>query len=128
MSKAVDQLANERTFLAWMRTALGIMAFGFVVEKFTLFMKQFAIIIAKNGPSEALSVHSTYASVFGITLVLLGGFIAIFSFFTYKRREKQIEKEAYVSFTPLALLLTVALALIAMLLAAYLIYSDYRMP
>jgi len=29
-------LANERTFLAWIRTSIGIMAFGFVVEKFGL--------------------------------------------------------------------------------------------
>jgi putative membrane protein len=29
-------MANERTFLAWIRTGIGIMAFGFVVEKFGL--------------------------------------------------------------------------------------------
>jgi putative membrane protein len=33
-------MANERTFLTWIRTSIGIMAFGFVVEKFTLFMRQ----------------------------------------------------------------------------------------
>jgi uncharacterized membrane protein YidH (DUF202 family) len=29
-------MANERTFLAWIRTSIGMMAFGFVVEKFAL--------------------------------------------------------------------------------------------
>lgn len=33
-------MANERTFLAWIRTSIGIMAFGFVMEKFALFVKQ----------------------------------------------------------------------------------------
>jgi len=33
-------MANERTFLACIRTSIGIMAFGFVVEKFGLFMRQ----------------------------------------------------------------------------------------
>lgn len=33
---ARDHMANERTFLAWIRTSIGIMAFGFVVEKFAL--------------------------------------------------------------------------------------------
>ena len=33
-------IANERTFLAWIRTSIGVMAFGFVVEKFALFIKQ----------------------------------------------------------------------------------------
>ena len=31
-----DHAANERTFLAWVRTAIAIMAFGFLVEKFDL--------------------------------------------------------------------------------------------
>ena len=30
-------MANERTFLAWIRTSIGLIAFGFVVEKFCLF-------------------------------------------------------------------------------------------
>ena len=34
-----DHAANERTFLAWVRTAIAIMAFGFVVEKFDLFLR-----------------------------------------------------------------------------------------
>ena len=36
-----NHLANERTFLAWIRTSVGLMAFGFVVVKFSLFVKQF---------------------------------------------------------------------------------------
>jgi putative membrane protein len=34
-----DHAANERTFLAWVRTAIAIMAFGFLVEKFDLFLR-----------------------------------------------------------------------------------------
>ena len=34
-----DHAANERTFLAWVRTAIAIMAFGFMVEKFDLFLR-----------------------------------------------------------------------------------------
>jgi putative membrane protein len=33
-----DQAANERTFLAWLRTAIAVIAFGFVIEKFNLFV------------------------------------------------------------------------------------------
>jgi putative membrane protein len=38
-------LANERTFLAWIRTSVGLMAFGFVVVKFSLFVKQISLLI-----------------------------------------------------------------------------------
>ena len=33
-----DHSANERTFLAWLRTGIAVIAFGFVIEKFNLFM------------------------------------------------------------------------------------------
>ena len=32
-----DHAANERTFLAWLRTGIAVIAFGFVIEKFNLF-------------------------------------------------------------------------------------------
>ncbi len=35
-------MANERTFLAWFRTSVAIIAFGFVVEKIGLFVRQFS--------------------------------------------------------------------------------------
>jgi putative membrane protein len=34
-----DHAANEWTFLAWVRTAITVMAFGFLVAKFDLFLK-----------------------------------------------------------------------------------------
>lgn len=34
-----DHSANERTFLAWVRTSIAVMAFGFIVEKFDLFLE-----------------------------------------------------------------------------------------
>src|SRR6202012_4941228 len=43
-----DHLANERTFLAWIRTSIGIMAFGFVVVRFSLFVKQLTLILNKD--------------------------------------------------------------------------------
>ena len=41
-----DHSANERTFLAWVRTAIAVMAFGFLVEKFDLFLELAARPIA----------------------------------------------------------------------------------
>jgi putative membrane protein len=32
--KATEQLANERTFLAWVRTSMAVIALGFVIAKF----------------------------------------------------------------------------------------------
>ena len=50
-----DHMANERTFLAWVRTSIGIMAFGFVVEKFALFIKRLPYFVDKTNTSERYS-------------------------------------------------------------------------
>jgi putative membrane protein len=44
-----DHAANERTFLAWVRTGIAVIAFGFVIEKFNLFV----LTIASSTSSEA---------------------------------------------------------------------------
>lgn len=41
-----DHAANERTYLAWVRTGIAVIAFGFVIEKFNLFMRSLASVAA----------------------------------------------------------------------------------
>jgi putative membrane protein len=43
-----DHAANERTFLAWVRTAIAMMGFGFVVERFDLFLRASPIVLAAH--------------------------------------------------------------------------------
>ena len=43
-----DHAANERTFLAWVRTGIAVIAFGFVIERFNLFV----LAMAGTSPSE----------------------------------------------------------------------------
>lgn len=57
--------AAERTFLAWIRTGLALMGFGFVVARFGLFLREIAAL--QGGmPSPGFSRW------FGIALILLG--------------------------------------------------------
>ena len=45
-----DHAANERTFLAWVRTAIAVMAFGFVIERFDLVLRSTAPQLARSKP------------------------------------------------------------------------------
>ncbi len=118
-NNASDHLANERTFLAWIRTSVGIMAFGFVVTKFTLFVKQLAIVLGKQ-----VEIHSKgYSSFLGIALVCVGIFTAVFSFLRYKHIEKQLDSDNYKSSSVLVTLLTMLILLVSILLVAYLLQS-----
>ncbi|WP_291329344.1 DUF202 domain-containing protein [Desulfovibrio sp. UCD-KL4C] len=75
-------LANERTFLAWCRTALGLLGFGFVLEKAGLYLKHLVPDIDPH-LSKDLGLLSIFALLSGL-LVLIG---AAWRFFSI---EKQI--------------------------------------
>lgn len=117
-----DHLANERTYLAWIRTNLGIMAFGFVVEKFSFFVSQVALFLGKTEPKPSEALQS-YSSLFGISLVALGALLCIFSFFKFKRTEKQIDEENYKSSLLLDTLLMIFVFLVGVFLLVYLLKS-----
>ena len=112
-------MANERTFLAWIRTSISIMAFGFVVEKFSLFVKQFAYYLGK----EASPPPAGYSAVFGVILVGLGAAIGVLSFFRYKTVEHQIDEDTYAPSRVLGVLLTLSLLAIGVFLVLYLVHS-----
>ena len=69
-----DYLAAERTFLAWIRTSLALMGFGFVVARFGLFLR------ALQASQPNLSVQSSESSFwFGTSLIILGAIVNIVS-------------------------------------------------
>ena len=114
----LDHLANERTFLAWIRTSVAIMGFGFVVVKFSLFIKQISLVLADK---QAVLPGKGYSSEIGTLLVGLGVFIALFSYLRYRITEKQLINRAYKPSLLPSLFITVAIAIIGILLVIYLI-------
>ena len=87
-----DHLANERTFLAWIRTAIAIMAFGFVVAKFTLFVHQLSLLL---GHHTALIPSNGYSDMLGILLVCVGVVTGLLAFFRYRKIKQNIEREYF---------------------------------
>jgi uncharacterized membrane protein YidH (DUF202 family) len=118
-------MANERTFLAWIRTSIGIMAFGFVVVKFALFIKQIASLLAASGFSEMHIVQAPhgYSSFFGIALVGLGALMGVLAFVRYKKVEKQIDDDMYQPSLILDILLTLSVLAVGIFLVIYLVHN-----
>lgn len=114
---ATDHLANERTFLAWVRTAIAIMAFGFVVVKFALFVKQVSLVM---GGGAALPDQRSSAVV-GIFLVVLGATVSLLAFFRYRRIERQLDTTGYHPSKSLSILLAIAIVVSSILLVWYLV-------
>jgi putative membrane protein len=70
--------AAERTLLAWTRTSISLMAFGFVVERFGLYLE----IVGQ----EEIKLFQRHISFFvGVSFILLASFVALYSMWQHKR-------------------------------------------
>lgn len=114
-----DHLANERTFLAWIRTSIGIMAFGFVVVKFSLFVKQISMILGKGNAIQ----NRGYSAIVGIILVAVGTVTSVLSYMRYRQTAKQLKQGDYTHSSLLITVLTAFIFLVSALLIAYLVKS-----
>jgi len=69
--------AAERTALAWQRSGLALMGFGFVIERFSLFL---AVL---RHESEGAG-HHLFSLVVGVLFILLGAYVAVASSVSYR--------------------------------------------
>jgi putative membrane protein len=115
--RVADHLANERTFLAWIRTSIGIMGFGFVVVKFSLFTREISMALG----AESSRPQPGYSHLIGIMLVALGGLVIVFSYFRYLATQKQIDRGVYYQSDFFAKATTIFIFLICVVLLIYLL-------
>ncbi len=112
-----DYLANERTFLAWIRTSIALMGFGFVIVKFALFIRQITAALGEEVPVPGKG----YSAVIGVTMVALGALMTTFAYIRYRNIEKQLNSNAYFPSRWLSVLVTLGIVLGAILLIFYLL-------
>src|SRR5882757_8290587 len=95
--------AAERTFLAWIRTGLAMMGFGFVVARFGLFLRELA---AEQGvlPQPRVSVSLWV----GTALVLLGVAASLCAAFKHWQTVRRLDRGQPMRFGPLSLGILVA--------------------
>ena len=85
-----DHAANERTFLAWVRTAIAVMAFGFLVERFDLFLR---FATREVAPAAEFVQKRNAADIAGLIFVLIGVAMIIIAALRFFRTAKQIDSE-----------------------------------
>jgi putative membrane protein len=110
-------LAAERTFLAWIRTSLALMAFGFVVSRFGLFLR-----VLESSSGQRISEPSALTLPLGVFLVLLGVISDIFAAWRHVRYVRAINEGLPTTGRPstLAVALAVILAVLGLMMAFYL--------
>jgi putative membrane protein len=117
-----DHAANERTFLAWVRTSIAVTAFGFLVERFDLFLTL--------AGSSALDRHITvsrpeFGRVAGLVLIVAGVVMVMLAALRFAKTAKEIDDAGILPGTGsrLDIALTALLSILGVALFFYLSYA-----
>ncbi len=114
-AKITDHLANERTYLAWLRTGITVIALGFVVAKFGLIVKE----LVPSAPET--SFH--FSSFIGIALVLVGAVMEILALKRFTRNQERIRIGKYEPSTAIEVAISFTIFATALLLTVYLLLT-----
>ena len=116
-----DHAANERTFLAWVRTAIAVMAFGFLIERFDLFLRYIAPQAAQP---QAAPRSEAFANWAGLAFIVLGIAMIIIAGMRLAKTAKDIETDIEVASTGARFDLALVV-LIGILGASLLLYMSH---
>jgi putative membrane protein len=114
-----DHLANERTFLAWIRTSIAVIGLGFVVAKFTVWLRELSARL--DQPAQIR--HSNLSLPLGIALMFLGGVLALTAAWRYRTVKAAILKNESAAAEGTAIAVAAVVACIAVAMIAYMLAS-----
>ena len=119
--RASDHLANERTFLAWVRTGVAIVVFGFAIGRFAIAIRQLLQIQGRVSATAGLTVW------FGTVAIVAGVLLTVAGLVRYRRTRAQLESGGFQSAGFVVDLIGILTALFGLVLAGYLVYIEGRL-
>jgi putative membrane protein len=115
-NRARDHLANERTFLAWVRTSVAIVVFGFAIGRFAIAMRQLTEFQGHASKTTGLSVWM------GMSSILAGVVMVVAGLSRYRKTRAQLDQGKFEPAGFIVDLVTILTVLFGLALAGYLIY------
>jgi putative membrane protein len=103
-----DHLANERTLLAWQRTALALVGLGFVVDRFAF---------------EGSSDRALAGTLVGLGMIVAGGLAALVGVMRFVRVEREIDTDSYQPAIGVHLVFAGAIIVAAVAMVLYLLVA-----
>lgn len=117
-NRARDHLANERTFLAWVRTSVAIVVFGFAIGRFAIAMRQLTEFQGRGSRTTGFSVWM------GMSAILAGVVMVGAGLMRYRKTRAQLDEGKFEPAGFIVDLVTILTVLFGLALAGYLIYVE----
>jgi putative membrane protein len=116
--KATNHLANERTFLAWVRTSVAIVVFGFAIGRFAIALRQLTAFQGHPTKTTGVSVWMGMVSIVAGVVMVIAGLIR------YRKTRELLEQGKFEPAGFLVDLVTILTVMFGLALAGYLIYVE----
>jgi putative membrane protein len=117
-NRARDHLANERTFLAWVRTGIATIVFGFAIGRFSIALREF---LKLQGDSAATPGLTTWLGI----ISTVGGVLLIFAGLSrYRKTKVQLDSNTFEPAGFVIDLVSYVLGIFGLVLAGYLAYIE----
>jgi putative membrane protein len=118
--RATEYLANERTFLAWVRTSISIITLGFVMAKFSVWLRELAV----RFDPQAQSVRTGASLPIGVTMMILGGVLTVLAARRYCVVNDGIAQGNVTADHGLIILVTLMVTLLALAMMTYMLLTS----
>jgi uncharacterized membrane protein YidH (DUF202 family) len=123
-NRARDHLANERTFLAWVRTGVAVVVFGFAIGRFAIAIRQ--LVQLQGNASQGNVSRTAGLSVWIGTMAIFGGVVlTIAGLLRYRHTRAQLESGRFEPAGFIVDLVAILVVLFGLALAGYLVYIEF---
>jgi inner membrane protein YidH len=124
-------LANERTFLAWVRTCIALIGLGFIISKFSFFLIEFRMIFQNyvidsstklSNNNLQSSIDDPLSSLIGIGIIILSFVLILFALKNYRDAFKGINARDYKPKNTTIYITTAIIITLTLIIIVYLLY------
>jgi putative membrane protein len=118
LNRARDHLANERTFLAWLRTGVATIVFGFAIGRFSIALREFLKLQGEKATTPGFTTWLGIISAVGGVMLILAGLVR------YRKTRTQLETNTFEPAGYVIDIVSYLLGLLGLVLAGYLAYIE----
>jgi len=116
--RAAEYLANERTFLAWIRTSIAVISAGIIISRLAIWIRH------PSASEQDGSTHKSFSFIVAFAMIVLGGVIALLAVWRYHVVNRAIDEGRVKPDRGLVILVTALVVLFATGVIAFMLLND----